>query len=171
MKLRLEPNSLRVLLREMSFHVQRQMIAPRERSLTDRAFERFRASVLTIVPRQLVAPRKSPLTFRPLTLVRLFTRMYPLMGLQVRTLRVDFRTTYEITVVNPPFLELGVVPSVELSRDGWRLNSMGRIQNGGLWIRWRRCPSRWAPDGRARIRDGRCQRGDVHQPGHRAVKW
>jgi hypothetical protein len=69
--LTLSLSSLGVLLREVPLHVQREMIAPGEGALADRAFKGLSSGVLAVVPRQFVAPGESPLAFRPLTLIRL----------------------------------------------------------------------------------------------------
>jgi len=63
--------SLGVLLREVPLHVQREMIAPGERTLADRAFKGLSPGVFAVMPRQFVASGESPLAFRPLTLIRL----------------------------------------------------------------------------------------------------
>lgn len=63
-------SSLGVLLREVPLHVQREMIAPGEGTLADRAFKGLSPGVLAVMPRQFVAPGESPLAFRPLTLIR-----------------------------------------------------------------------------------------------------
>lgn len=63
-------SSLGVLLREVPLHVQREMIAPGEGALADRAFKGLSPGVLAVVPRQFVAPGESPLALRPLTLIR-----------------------------------------------------------------------------------------------------
>lgn len=78
-----------MLLREVPLHVQREMIASGEGALADRAFKGLSPGVLAVMPRQFVAPGESPLAFRPLTLIRFLARVYSLMSLQVRALRVD----------------------------------------------------------------------------------
>jgi len=50
-------------------HVERQMIAPRERSLTEMALERLLARVLAIVPRQLVRSCEFPRAALPCALI------------------------------------------------------------------------------------------------------
>jgi len=57
----------------MPLHVQREMIAPGEGALADRAFKGLSSGVLAVMPRQFVAPGESPLAFRPLTLIRFLT--------------------------------------------------------------------------------------------------
>ena len=114
--------SLGVLFRKMPFHVQSEMVASSEGTLANGTLEGFRASMFPIVTSQFVASGEPPFAFRPLTLVRFFTCVYPLVRLQVRTLRVDLCTTYKITVVDSSLLELGIVPSVEFGGDGRRLN-------------------------------------------------
>ena len=54
----------------MPLHVQREMIAPGEGALANRAFKGLSPGVLAVMPRQFVAPGESPLAFRPLTLIR-----------------------------------------------------------------------------------------------------
>lgn len=130
----------------MPLHVQGEVVAPRERSLADRAFERLRARVLPIVPSQFVAPREPPFAFWPLALVRLLACVYPLMRLQVGTLRVDLCTTYEITVVDASLLELRIVPSVEFVGEGRGLNPVRWIHDRGLRVRRGRRPPRRGPD-------------------------
>lgn len=98
--------------------------------------------------------------------------------------------THEIAMVNPSFLELGIVPPVELVstspgrgrrrgrrrrrwRRWWR---RGRLNPAvarwllarGVGRRWR--PSGWTSQGGSWIRDRRRQRRHVHQPRHRAVQ-
>lgn len=70
--------------------------------------------------------------------------------------------TYEITVMNAPLLQLGIVPPVEFGGDGGRLNPVRWIHNGRLGIGWRRCPPRWRPYRRAGVGNRRRQRGNVH---------
>lgn len=53
----------------MPFHVQRQVIAPRKRSLTEMALERLLACVLAIVPRQFVGAREFPRAALPFALI------------------------------------------------------------------------------------------------------
>lgn len=165
-------SSLGVLLGEVPLHVQSEMIAPGEGALADRAFKGLSPGVLAVMPRQFVAPGESPLTFRPLTLIRFLARVYPLMSLQVRALRIDFRTTYEIAVVHPALLQLWVIPPVELGRHRLRLDPMGRIENWTwLGIRGWRCPPGWTgTDRRAGIGDRWRQRRNIHQPRHRTIE-
>lgn len=57
----------------VSFHVQSQMIGPRETPFAVATLEWFGARVLPVVPRQFVASGKPPLASLPRTFVRLFT--------------------------------------------------------------------------------------------------
>lgn len=88
---------------QMSFHVQRQMIASREGRSTEVAFERPIAGVLTIVPRQFVRSGKLPSASGPAAAVRLLSRVCPHVRLQVGTLRVRLGAVGERTEVNGLF--------------------------------------------------------------------
>lgn len=94
--------------------MQRKMVGSCEGSLADSTLEGLGSGVFPVVARQLVRSGKPPFALGPVALVRLLPRVYPLMGLQVRTLRVDFSTTEEVAVVNSPLLELRIVPPVVL---------------------------------------------------------
>lgn len=57
----------------MTFHVQSQVVRPREASVAMAAFEGFGARVFPVVPGQLITSSESPLAAFPGTLVRLLT--------------------------------------------------------------------------------------------------
>ena len=65
----------------VALHVQRQVVRPRERPRAEVTLERLEARVLSVVPGQFVRPSILPLAALPRALVRLLTRVGPLVGL------------------------------------------------------------------------------------------
>ncbi len=93
----------------MSFHVERKVIATAERPGTKFTLERLLTRVLAVVPCQLVRSGELPLAALPRALVRLLPRVSPLVGLEVRTLRVDLVAVGEITLMDFSLLQAVVV--------------------------------------------------------------
>ena len=96
--------SLRLLLRLMAFHVKRQMIRSGKSPVTELAFKRFGARVLSKMPGKLVRTSEPPFTAFPGTFIRFFARMSSHVSLEMRTLRVNFITTWMFTVMYPTSL-------------------------------------------------------------------
>lgn len=57
----------------MAFHVQRQVVAPREAPFAHDALEGFGSGVLPVVAGQLIRSREAPLALWPLAGVGFFT--------------------------------------------------------------------------------------------------
>lgn len=81
----------------MTFHVQSQVVGPREASITMAAFEGFGARVFPVVPGQLITSCESPLAAIPGTLVRLLTCKEIIQG---RRDKVGFRYKYIYRYLN-----------------------------------------------------------------------
>lgn len=96
----------------MPLHVERQVVRPGERPLAYSALEGLGARVLAVVAGQLVGPREAPLAFWPLAVIGLLSCVYPLVSFQVRTFGVHFGATGKVAVMNPPLLQLRIVPLV-----------------------------------------------------------
>lgn len=96
--------SLRLLLRLMAFHVERQMIRSGESPVTELAFERFGARVFPKMPGKLIRASKPPFTAFPGTFIRFFARMSSHVRLEMRTLGVNFITTWMFAVMYPSSL-------------------------------------------------------------------
>lgn len=79
------------------------MVAAGEASVAMPAFERLRAGVLAVMARQFVRTRESPFAALPAALVRLFSRVRPLMGLEMRALGVHLLASGELAFVYPAF--------------------------------------------------------------------
>lgn len=88
------------------------MITSRKTSLTDDALEGLGASVFAIMSRQFIGASKSPFAFGPLAGVGLFTRVYPLMRLQMRALRIHLGTPHKITVMDATLFQLRIIPPI-----------------------------------------------------------
>ena len=93
----------------MSLHVKREVVAAAERPGTEFTLERLLTRVLAVVPRQLVRPGELPLAALPRALVRLLPCVRPLVGFEVRTLRVDLVAVGEITLMDFSLLQTVVV--------------------------------------------------------------
>ena len=86
------------------------MITAGKLPVTKMALERFGPRMLAIMPGQLIGAGKLPAASFPRTLVRLLSRVSPLVSLEVGALGVDFVTIGEVTVVDLAALEtLGIV--------------------------------------------------------------
>jgi hypothetical protein len=70
-------------LRQMSLHVKGKVIGAGKGSLAHFTFEWLGTSMLPVMSGQLIRSSKSPLTLWPMTLIRLFSRMYSLMSLKM----------------------------------------------------------------------------------------
>lgn len=81
-------------------HVKGEMVAPRKRSLTEMALERFLARVLAIVSRKLVRACELPRAALPRALIRFLACVSPLVGFQVGTFRVDLVTARDVASVD-----------------------------------------------------------------------
>lgn len=77
------------------------MIAAGEASVAMPALERLRAGVLAVMARQFVRTRKSPLATLPAALVRLLSRVRPLMGFEMRALGVHLLAAGKLAFVYP----------------------------------------------------------------------
>lgn len=104
----------------MSSHVQRQMVRSAKRSIAEMACERSNAGVLPKVASQLIGSGESPHASVPGTnvglftckiinhsiktastdLAPLFTGVRPLVRFKVRAFRINFITTFDITLVD-----------------------------------------------------------------------
>lgn len=62
-----------LVLRQVSLHVERQVIAARKAALADDALEGLGAGVFAVVSRQLVGACEAPFALGPLARIRLFT--------------------------------------------------------------------------------------------------
>lgn len=98
----------------MSFHMKCQVIRSCKTSLTYFTFERFRARMFTVMSSKFIRSCKPPLTFRPVTAIWFFACMDPLMGFQMRTFCVHFRTPGVITMVNSSFFQFRIVSTIVL---------------------------------------------------------
>ena len=110
----------------MSFHVIRQMIGSRERSIALATLERLDARVLSIVSLQFVGAHKSPRTSFPSAFVRFLARVRLHVRLQVRTLRVDFAAADVRAAMNATRrLQLTTVVDVVAVRQNKRVKRVG----------------------------------------------
>ena len=75
-------------LLDVSFGVQSEVVAARERSLAVRTLERPVTGVLAVVARQLVGPREPPRAAAPLARVRLVAGVSAHVRLEMRALPV-----------------------------------------------------------------------------------
>ena len=75
----------------MPLHVQRQVVAPGEGPLAERALEWPVAGVLPVMARQLVGSGELPAAALPVAVVRLLAGVRAQVRLQVRALRVRLR--------------------------------------------------------------------------------
>lgn len=66
--------------------------------------------------RELVRAGEAPVAAVPRAPVRLLTRVRSEVGFQMRRLGVNLLAAWVITVVDSPFLEIGVVPAVVSDR-------------------------------------------------------
>lgn len=79
------------------------------------ALERLHPGVFPEVASQLVGAGEAPLASLPGALVRFLSCVGPQMGFQMRRLGVYFLASWNITVVNPPSVQIRIIPSVVLS--------------------------------------------------------
>ena len=86
----------------MSLHVEGEVITTRELPLAEVALEGLGAGVLPVVPRQLVRPGKLPAAPVPRALIRLLSRVCPLVRFQVRALCVHLVATGKVAAVYLP---------------------------------------------------------------------
>lgn len=93
-------------------HMQGQVIRSGEGARADRALERFGPCVFPEVTSQLIRTGETPVTSIPRTPVRLLTSVGPQVGFQMGRLGVHFLTSWEVTVVYPPLLQVWVGPAV-----------------------------------------------------------
>lgn len=87
----------------VSLHVEREVIAAREASVAVPALEGLRSGVLAVVTRKLVRTSESPLAPLPAALVRLFTRMRPLVGFKMRAFGINLLASWKLAFVYPTF--------------------------------------------------------------------
>lgn len=109
---------VQTLLVLVSFHVQSEVVGSGEGARADGALEGFGARVLPEMARQLVGSGESPVAAVPRAPVRLLTRVGPEVGFQMGRLGVDLLAAWVITVMDPSFLQIGVVPPVVAGRHG-----------------------------------------------------
>lgn len=102
----------------VSLHVQGEVVRSGEGARADGALEGFGARVLPVMARQLVRTSKTPVAAVPRAPVGLLTRVSPEVGFQMGRLGVDLLAAWVITVVDPPFLQVRVVPPVVAGRHG-----------------------------------------------------
>ena len=125
----------------VSFHMQRQMVAPRKLSFAQMALERLGASMFAVMSGQFVRPRKLPTAPFPRALIRLFSRMRPLVSFQVRTLGVNLIAVGKVALVHFSSLEtffvIGIgswLTAIAAERVWWRRRRGTRgsiIDHGG----------------------------------------
>lgn len=94
------------------------MVGPGEGARADGALERFGARMFAIMARQLIRASETPVAAVPRASVRLLTRVSPEVGFQMGRLGVDLLTAWVITVMDPSFLQVRVVPPVVSGRHG-----------------------------------------------------
>lgn len=87
-------------LSDVFFQMQREMVAPCKRSVTEFTRERPLSSVSPEVPSQFVRPRELPITARPGARVRLLARVFPKVRFEVRALRVALAASRVVTAVD-----------------------------------------------------------------------
>lgn len=102
----------------VSLHVQGEVVGSGEGARADGALEGFGARVLSEMARQLIRTCEAPVAAVPRAPVRLLTRVSPEVGFQMGRLGVDFLASWVITVVDPSFLQVRVVPPVVAGRHG-----------------------------------------------------
>lgn len=102
----------------VSLHVQGEVVGSGEGARADGALEGFGACVLPEMARQLIRTCEAPVAAVPRAPVRLLTRVSPEVSFQMGRLGVDFLAAWVITVVDPPFLQVRVVPPVVAGRHG-----------------------------------------------------
>ena len=159
------------------------MVRSSECSLTVEALERLDTGVLPHVPRQLIRSSKLPTAALPGTLVRLFTSVGSLVGLEVRALGVDFVAARVGTTMNSLVpLRLGsiVVDGVhQLVRVVWGQSGShdvreGRVilhRRGRIGARWsKRIVMKWSGSGVARYCCCCCCCWMVSRVGHMGVQ-
>lgn len=98
----------------VTLHVQGQMIGAGEAAAAGDALEGFGPGVFPVVSGELVRSGETPVAVLPCTTVRLLTCVCPLVCLQMGALCVNFGAAWVVTEVDPPLLQLWVVPPVVL---------------------------------------------------------
>lgn len=121
-------------------HVQGEMVGSGEGPGANGALEGLGTRVFPVVARELVGTGKAPVAAVPRAPVRLLTRVSPEVGFQMGRLGVDLLAAWVITVVDPAFLQVRVVPPVVAGRRGVLRRGLGC---GHLWE-----DRRWALDWR-----------------------
>jgi len=114
---------------DVSLHVQREVIAARERPLATRTLERPVAGMLAVVARQLVGTRELPLTPRPLARVGFLPRVSPQVCLEVRAFVVRLRAPVERALVDdlPGHAAAQGGPRASTSSSGGRRRRVGGL--------------------------------------------
>lgn len=92
------------VLRQVSLHVERQVVAAREAPFADFALEGLGARVLPVMPRQLVRPGELIVALGPLAGVRLLPCVDSLVRLQVGALGVHLIAAREVAVMSSSLL-------------------------------------------------------------------
>lgn len=87
--------------RRMLESVETQVIGARKTLVALGTLERFLPRVSAIVSSQLIGATEGPVTLLPGTLERLFARVHPLVGLQVRALGVHLVALRVVTLEHP----------------------------------------------------------------------
>lgn len=98
----------------VTFHMQGQVVGAREAAAAGHTFEGFGSGVFPVVSGELVRSGETPVAVVPCASVRLLTCVRPLVRLQMRTLCVNFGAASVVAEMDPPLLQLWVVPSVVL---------------------------------------------------------
>lgn len=117
----------------VALHVQGEVIGAGETALADLAPERLGAGVLAYVSGQLVGAGETPLAGGEVTLVGLLACVYPLVGLEMRTLGVGLATAREDAIVDAALLQLRVVLAVVLDGGAPRVGHL-RLADPGAGL-------------------------------------
>ena len=98
----------------MPLHMQWQMVRSSEAPLTYMTLEWFGSRVFSNVSGQLIGSCKAPVARIPCATVRFLSRVYALMGFQVRAFGVRFLTTWgeNITKMNSEMLVYKVLRKI-----------------------------------------------------------
>lgn len=143
---------VQALLVLVSLHVQGEVVGSGKGARADGALEGFGACVLPVMTRQLIRTSETPVAAVPRAPVGLLTRVSPEVGFQMGRLGVDLLAPWVITVVDPSFLQIRVVPPVVADRHGGLSWGLGLGCCRGLG---KACGLAW--DGRGTCGEGKGQ--------------
>lgn len=114
----------------VTLHVQGQVVGAGEAAAAGDALEGFGSGVFPVVSGELVRSGETPVAVVPCAAVRLLTCVRPLVCLQMGALCVNFGAAWVVTEVDPPLLQLRIVPPVVF---GTRQHPLTMCHQQGMW--------------------------------------